>query len=112
MKDAKPQLTTMTQKHYSKAPIVEAVVDIKVRMVDGFSPEVFAAVHSRLSDRFPTKSPIQMVQMGMEQDIKAEDGVKFSSSKMELGLRLTSKDNSRILHAALPMKYKGASGYR
>ena len=87
----------MIQKHYSKAPIVEAIVDIQVKMAEGFSHEAFNAVHSKLSDSFPTKLPIQMVQMGMEPDAQAEGNLQFSSSKTDLGLWLTNKDNSRIL---------------
>lgn len=87
----------MAQRHYSKAPIVEAIVDIQVKMAQGFSHESFNAVHSKLSGRFPTKSPIQMFQMGMESDVQVEGGLQFSSSKTDLGLRLTSKDNSRVL---------------
>ena len=87
----------MTQKHYSKAPIVEAIVDIQVKMAEGFSHEALNAVHSKLSDRFPTKSPIQMVQMDMGPDAKAGGELQFSSSKTDLGLRLTNKDNSRVL---------------
>lgn len=87
----------MTQKHYSKAPIVEAIIDIQVKMAGDFSHESFNAVHSVLSERFPTKSPIQVVQMGMEPDAQVEGEMQFSSSKTDLGLRLTSKDNSRIL---------------
>ena len=87
----------MTQKHYSKAPIVEAIVDIQVKMAEGFSHEALNAVHAKLRDRFPTKSPIQMVQMGIAPDAQTKGEPQFSSSKMDLGLRLTNKDNSRIL---------------
>lgn len=87
----------MTQKYYLKAPIVEAIVDIQVKMAEGFSHTSFNAVHSELSERFPTKSPIQMVQMGMGPDAQMEGALQLSSSKTDLGLRLTSKDNSRIL---------------
>jgi len=87
----------MTQKHYSKAPIVEAIIDIQVKMAEGFSHEALNAVHSKLSERFPTKAPIQMFQMDMEPDVQVEGEMQFSSSKTEIGLRLTSTDNSRIL---------------
>lgn len=87
----------MTQKHYSRAPVVEAIIDIQVKMSEGFSHESFDAVHSKLIERFPTKSPIQMVHMGVGPDVQAEGELQFSSSKTDLGLRLTSKDNSRIL---------------
>lgn len=88
----------MTQKYYSKAPIVEAIVDIQVKMEEGFSHEALQAVHSRLSERFPTKQPIQMFQVDMPLGAQVEGEMQLSPlKKSELGLRLTSEDNFRIL---------------
>lgn len=87
----------MTQRHYSKAPIVEAIVDIQVKMAEGFSHETFNALHSKLNQRFPTKSSIQEVEMGMATDAQPGGELQFSSSKKDLGLKLISKDNSRVL---------------
>jgi len=86
----------MSQKHYLKAPIVEAIVDIQVKMEDGFSHEAFNAVHSKLGERFPVKSPMKMVEMRMEADAITGEG-SHSSTATDIGLRLTNKDNSRVI---------------
>lgn len=87
---------TMSQKHYSKAPIVEAIVDIQVKMAEGFSHEAFNAVHAELGERFPVKSPMKMVEMRMEADTITGEG-SHSSTATDIGLRLTNKDNSRVI---------------
>lgn len=87
---------TMSQKHYSKAPIVEAIVDIQVKMAEDFSHNSFDAAHSRLSDRFPVKSPMKMVEMRLEAGANTGES-SHSSSSTDIGLRLTNKDNSRVI---------------
>ncbi len=87
----------MDHKQYSKAPIVEAIIDIQVKMAEEFSYETLGAVHANLSDRFPTKSSIQRVQMGVVAVGQASAQPQLSSSTTDIGLRLSSEDNSRIL---------------
>lgn len=86
----------MSQKHYSKAPIVEAIVDIQVKMAEGFSHEAFNAVHAELRESFPVKSPMKMVEMRMEADAITGEG-SHSSTATDIGLRLTNADNSRVI---------------
>jgi hypothetical protein len=46
------------QKHYLKAPITEAIIDLKVAFAESFSADKFADMQDRIQDRFPTKEPI------------------------------------------------------
>ena len=86
----------MSQKHYSKAPIVEAIVDIQVKMAEGFSPETFDSVHAELEERFPVKAPMKMFEMRMGADAITGEG-SHSSTATDIGLRLTNNDNSRVI---------------
>lgn len=83
----------MTYKRYKSAPIVEAVIELRV------APKALdlAALHrlaESLKTDFPKQTPMQWVQM----DISAEQGRAIQSlSQAVIGLRLAKADDSRIL---------------
>ncbi len=45
------------QRHYSKAPITEAIIDLRVALPEGFSVDKLKNIHSYISDNFPTIEP-------------------------------------------------------
>jgi uncharacterized protein (TIGR04255 family) len=83
-----------TFKRYKSAPIVEAVIDLRVTpdAVDGPALDHLA---QSLKGDFPKQAPMQRVQMG----IAAEQGrpIRQSMSQAVVGRRLTRADDSRIL---------------
>ncbi len=45
------------QRHYSKAPITEAVIDLKVTLTEGISVDKLKDIHPYISEKFPTIEP-------------------------------------------------------
>ncbi|MCJ2140258.1 TIGR04255 family protein [Methylobacterium sp. E-066] len=82
-------------RHYAKAPIAEAVID--VRSVPG--PDVTAAsfdelVH-RLRSQFSVAAPIQNYQFGLAHE--AGQAVQFHGAHAEIGRRLQTTEANRVL---------------
>jgi len=88
-----------TTRHYSRPPITEAILDLKVILPDGFSVEKFLEIHEHIRDRFPTSQPIHVgslvVQSGPDIDIKVD------ANRQHSGFLFRSKDNLRVFQATL-----------
>lgn len=84
---------------YDRAPIAEAVIDIRAAVGPGVSVESFDDLVLRLSDRFPSVSPIQNFQMGVEQEAGQE--AKVRTEQALVGQRLQALDASRVLQLRL-----------
>ena len=50
------------QKRYLKAPIAEAIIDLKVTFPENFSADRFAEIENCVKDRFPTKEKEQLYE--------------------------------------------------
>jgi uncharacterized protein (TIGR04255 family) len=50
-------------RHYSRAPITEAIIDLKVTLPDGFSVDDLENIHVHISDHFPSKEPIHAASL-------------------------------------------------
>ena len=87
------------QRHYSRAPITEAIIDLKVTFPEEFSADRFADIHTRISDRFPTKEPIY----AGTGTIVFEPGssIKADTNQQHIGFLFKSTDNSRNFQATL-----------
>lgn len=87
----------MNKRHYSKAPIIEAVIDIQVVLPSGFSENRLTEFAGTLSSKFPIRNNITAIQMQL--DSGNADGEKhhLSSSSDKLGYRLSNDINSRVL---------------
>jgi uncharacterized protein (TIGR04255 family) len=85
----------MNNRHYSKAPVIEAVIDIQT----SFSSELPIARLADLADSLKDKFPIctKMTSIQMKVDANEEEDGKISSTQDELGLRLADTVNSRIV---------------
>jgi uncharacterized protein (TIGR04255 family) len=83
------------RKHYKNAPISEAVIDIQVHHTDsaGALPAL-TVLADQLKPNFPTRLPIH--QLIMEAGLAA-DSSTFSNDRSQLGWRLNSKNNDRVL---------------
>src|SRR6266702_1519681 len=88
------QQTTM---HYSRAPITEAILDLKVILPDDFSVEKFLEIHKRISDRFPTSQPIHVGSLV----VQAGPDIQVDAHRQHSGFLFRSQDNLRIFQATL-----------
>jgi uncharacterized protein (TIGR04255 family) len=84
---------------YEKAPIAEAVIDIRAAVGPGVSVESFDHLVEQLADRFPSVAPIQNFQMGVEQEAGQE--AKVRTEQALVGRRLQTLDASRVLQLKL-----------
>jgi uncharacterized protein (TIGR04255 family) len=87
------------QRHYSKAPIREAVIDLRVTLPEGFPVDTFADIRTFVSDRFPTAEPIYtgtgalVFQPGLP--------VQMAANQEHNGFLFRSEDNKKVFQARL-----------
>ena len=84
-------------RHYSRAPITEAIVDLKVILPDNFAIERFLEIQARVRDRFPTSEPIHVGSLA----IQAGPEIQVDASRQHSGFLFRSKDGLRIFQATL-----------
>jgi uncharacterized protein (TIGR04255 family) len=76
------------RRHYEKAPIVEALIDIQID--GGSSPSIplhdIERLAESLKDEFPTRLPLHHLQMGFE--VKLGGAPEFTKDQQTLGYRL------------------------
>jgi uncharacterized protein (TIGR04255 family) len=82
-------------RHYKRAPIVEAIIDLKAPLPESMSLDVVKSYAASLKDQFADAKPISMVTMGFRptSDSKGE----FHTGQTDVGLRLESLDHARVL---------------
>jgi uncharacterized protein (TIGR04255 family) len=85
-----------TYPHLSKAPIVEAVIDLRVKLPPDFKLEVFHFLRAQMVEDYPGLEEQQII----EQTIKQEPGqtAEFSTRVSGIhGHRLLSKDGKNVV---------------
>lgn len=87
----------MGNRHYTKAPIIEAVIDIQVALPSDFSVSAFDALATKLDGELPIRTKITSVQMHLDANLAEGKDAQVSSTHDDLGLRLTDSSNSRVL---------------
>lgn len=89
----------MSQRHYNKAPIVEAIIDIQTRFKEQPSLELFKAFHSQVISKFPNSVPIQSFQVGITPENAGANIIQtnIEHSQQQVGLRLSTEKNDRAL---------------
>lgn len=85
----------MAERHYRNAPITEALIDLQVEFNDVPPQSRFVEVAKALSDQFPTNNVMRQFEMNIG-DVES-DGRPVVKSDGEVGMRLTSSGNDRIL---------------
>lgn len=85
------------RRHYDKAQIAEAVIDLRVELPDQFTVDAFDGLGALLFDRYPVRFPIRAIEMGFQQEAEAE--ARFHSAQEIVGVRLQSKSGDRVLQA-------------
>ena len=84
-------------RHYSRAPITEAILDLKVILPDNFPIERFLEIQARVRDRFPTSEPIHVGSLA----IQAGPEIQVDASRQHSGFLFRGKDGLRIFQATL-----------
>jgi uncharacterized protein (TIGR04255 family) len=92
-------IITMTQtKHYSKAPITEALIDLRVVPLEENSLKVIQGLQQRLSEDYPECEDMIFAQ-GQFQQIGSN--VTATASQSPLGYRFISSDRKKVFQARL-----------
>lgn len=87
-----------TPRHLTRAPITEALIDIKVTLPQHTrSLETLAILEDRFRDHYPDKKTIHVVAYKFPA-IPTQPG---ESTSKEVGFRYTSKDNLQVIQAAV-----------
>jgi uncharacterized protein (TIGR04255 family) len=87
------------QRHYSKAPITEAVIDLRVVLPEGLTVDRIEDIHTHVIDSFPIKEPLYTgvgsltFQPGLPLQIDA--------NQQQNGFLFKSKNNEKIFQATL-----------
>ncbi len=87
----------MDKRHYSKAPIIEALIDIQVALPSGFTESRLAEIADSLGGKFPIRNNITAIQMQLDTGNADDEKHHLSSSSDKLGFRLSDEINSRVL---------------
>jgi uncharacterized protein (TIGR04255 family) len=86
----------MLDRHYSRAPITEAVIDLRVEFDTPPTQSDFLQGAERLRGQFPVQAPIHFFEMNFgpgDDDLQPS----FNSAQTEVGVRLTSAEHNRVL---------------
>ncbi len=83
------------QKRYKSAPIIEAVIEIRVNPVESLKPESLNGLVSSLRSQFPKVTGMHRVEMGFA--IEEGKDLNFKSQHAPFGVRLAKADESRVM---------------
>jgi uncharacterized protein (TIGR04255 family) len=90
-------MTAFVRPHYTRAPIAEAIIDIRVANPGEVALSAVTEGAETLKEEFPSRLPIQQLQMGFLADANNPGSSSFTNNQELLGWRLVSKDQDRIL---------------
>src|SRR5579859_22984 len=87
------------QKHYKKAPITEAIVDLRVTLPEDFTLDKFDDIYLRVKDRFPTKRSFHERKFIFKPDDLILDEPSFTeeTSLLQSGFWFRSEDKSQTI---------------
>jgi uncharacterized protein (TIGR04255 family) len=86
--------------HYSKAPITEATIDLRIKQAPGFSIDDLAAVQELVADRYPTRQD-EYLYTGQVYIEEAGEALQTDATHGHNGFRLTSRDKRQVFFARL-----------
>jgi uncharacterized protein (TIGR04255 family) len=90
-------MTAFVRPHYTRAPIAEAVIDIRVANPGAVALSAVTEAADALAKEFPSRLPIQQFQMGFQTDASNPASSQFTNNQELLGWRLLSKTQDRVL---------------
>jgi uncharacterized protein (TIGR04255 family) len=82
---------------YERAPITEALIDIRVQIPEGLDTVALERVHDRVKDQYPNKRR----KFSIEGRISARQEVGASASQKLLGFAFVSEDAKQVFQARL-----------
>ncbi len=83
--------------HYTKAPITEAVIDIKVKVREGLTLEQLLQALSGEEERYPKKQ----IRWAFHAEVTAGAQVAAASMQQPIGHQLVSADGKQVVQARL-----------
>ena len=84
------------QQHLRKAPITEALIDIRVKLpAGGNDPNKIRSLHEKIKDQFPQEKEIRHFEMEFQSGPPPEQKTRSSHT----GYRYDSSDGHRVLQA-------------
>ncbi|MFA8392066.1 TIGR04255 family protein [Burkholderia ubonensis] len=87
----------MAERHYPKAPITEALIDLQVAFTSPPEYSDFVRYAESLATTFPSSSPINVLQVKFEDGVVKTEDPSNDSTMAKIGVRLTSTAADRIL---------------
>jgi uncharacterized protein (TIGR04255 family) len=84
------------QRHLNNAPIVEAVIDIRVNLKSAFKEDEISSLKNVLGEQYPTSETIKIFEGGFGL-VKGEPWVDTLKDKGIDGFRFKSKDEKNIV---------------
>src|ERR1700733_4656695 len=89
-------MSEFSRPHYEKAPIAEALIDIRVANPDALTLDQLTAAADALAGEFPSRHPIQQLMFGFQAAApSAAHG--FMNNQEQIGWRLHNKAQDRVL---------------
>ena len=83
------------ERYLSRAPIVEAVFDVRAKTQAGFDAQKFLEVHGELAEAYPQKKEMTHVEFGLLQ-AAGKPPEQHYKDMGRVGYRFTSADNLQI----------------
>ncbi|MCR4471070.1 TIGR04255 family protein [Burkholderia sp. SCN-KJ] len=87
----------MAERHYPRAPITEALIDLQVAFTSPPEYSDFVRYGESLVATYPSASPINFLQVKFEDRDGKKDEPAVDSGMTKVGVRLTSTSADRIL---------------
>lgn len=89
------KLTAPSDRHYPKAPITEAVIDLRVQLPAGFATDDLKKVHLGEEKRYPT---VEGLQAGIGQ-MQFRPSISASARAKHIGFMFKSADDKQLYQA-------------
>ena len=86
--------------HYSRAPITEALIDLRVALPDGFAVQNLLKIHDYVRNQFPTYEPVNLNAFTVQSGPEIQD-IQVNTDREQIGFRFKDKDGLRIFQATL-----------
>ncbi|MBF3898956.1 TIGR04255 family protein [Burkholderia pseudomallei] len=87
----------MAERHYPKAPITEALIDLQVAFASLPSYSDFASHADSLKSKFSTATPISLFEVNLDDGMALNKVPSVESGMTQVGVRLTSSSADRVL---------------
>jgi uncharacterized protein (TIGR04255 family) len=84
-----------TERHYEKAPITEAIIDLRVKLPEGVSLSDLERVHEMVVEEYPERKNRNLLETRME----VGKSVATSSRSTHIGFLCSSSDSRQVFQA-------------